>query len=1236
MVVIIVVQGAVNAAMTRSRAKWDLPPVPLNLSDAAYDEWVDLVTENFYPKTNPRASRSIRDADSEFGQRVNPSRLTKTKRPNTMSHPVSAMRPGYGVNFRWRGSILNGINTYWLMVGIRIPRYAWIKHHQILTLNCSDLRGAGAEPAYPKPLARCERVARLIDGNKLRVERTQNMIQNLMGNTIHKLLPYFLDQEEVPQRLPTDLPQGYYYPEVQNKVIAKDQYFWDDDARDPPSASWLAFKGSNISSRYEDPVAIWDPHVGRPSHIEDQIEATRDGSIEPLLDQYKRPVFENLRSKRGIPPLLVKAIMNGPAIISTAKGAYNVIRSAVKWFKGFRQKRVYAQASKLMVERGRANTNRIERLDKAASALAELTDAKTRQLTKMIDDIRNSMLELGMVQSLSTMQNEYLIQSYQIANIHESLLAQAREMANGVQLLSRGYMDRTILDPADLRNMLQYVQWDLRINYPKYTLAFDTLPDYYSNPIGKAAYVGSAVLFALPVLIRHVDEVPMDVFHIETVPVPYNSDLQYPLENEKNPYTQLELDHDMVAMNNVTNMPLASADLQGCREIDHVYYCENMHLVKPTTTPTCAAAIFFDVSPEQIARVCPFKYYHELIPEPRVVDGGPELLLAGLPEPWTYICEENRDIPLPMKAGPYVVIKRSELCQCKIHAGEHFLQESLTTCQQEHADTMNDGVKHYFTINTAVAAIYGETSPSLTRDQAGFLRYVTGQESERITGSLINEEPYEHVLAPLFLKDNDPESNEDVLLDNHSVDLGVSLVDVVNATLHGETIYMEQNDLALMDKDPNTWFTRRGNYWFAIMMVLTPIGCISLVMVGCLAQQWAAVKLRIGRMATTMANQHVLMTALKAGGLVALAESSPIDPKYKMDATTMLCLSFKSILTFTVAQALMWAIFYITYRITRSLMKYFTTDYIEAPGQLMIRSWYTRAFDYQNTDIILQFSSMNQRVTRQVYVTTMPGHPALFTQKGTLKAHEIKQEYGCWVDVMTVPWVNIGLAYDGKLITLPSDLTIPVWCKKAIRKLMASGDTKVQILLLHSREYLVLRPNETPLVSEPTRGVAKTDSLSALSAQKLHQEMEEVKAKLPDLQPSLARRESRKRQLSVSIPAKTHELPEPPPVSPTRPPVDSTYEEIVSDESDLYLDPRPLKAPKPISTTLTKKPMALFTPETSRFLRKFGKSSPDSDPEKGKVNDAFELKENPSIVNDSTDSPTSTRPYKKAKPNSLL
>ena len=34
---------------------------------------------------------------------------------------------------------------------------------------------------------------------------------------------------------------------------------------------------------------------------------------------------------------------------------------------------------------------------------------------------------------------------------------------------------------------------------------------------------------------------------------------------------------------------------------------------------------------------CNFEYYHELTPEPRILDAGDILLLAGLPAPWTLL-----------------------------------------------------------------------------------------------------------------------------------------------------------------------------------------------------------------------------------------------------------------------------------------------------------------------------------------------------------------------------------------------------------------------------------------------------------------------------------------------------------------------------------------------------------------------------------------------------------------------
>ena len=57
---------------------------------------------------------------------------------------------------------------------------------------------------------------------------------------------------------------------------------------------------------------------------------------------------------------------------------------------------------------------------------------------------------------------------------------------------------------------------------------------------------------------------------------------------------------------------------------------------------TCKSAIYWNKSENLINEKCNFEYYHELTPEPRVLDACDYLLLAGLPIPWTFFCRKER------------------------------------------------------------------------------------------------------------------------------------------------------------------------------------------------------------------------------------------------------------------------------------------------------------------------------------------------------------------------------------------------------------------------------------------------------------------------------------------------------------------------------------------------------------------------------------------------------------------
>ena len=62
--------------------------------------------------------------------------------------------------------------------------------------------------------------------------------------------------------------------------------------------------------------------------------------------------------------------------------------------------------------------------------------------------------------------------------------------------------------------------------------------------------------------------------------------------------------------------------------------------------------------------------YIDYIPEPQILDSGEQLILSNLPSPWIIRCEQREQIPNTSQGGTYVIINKSDLCECSIFAGD--------------------------------------------------------------------------------------------------------------------------------------------------------------------------------------------------------------------------------------------------------------------------------------------------------------------------------------------------------------------------------------------------------------------------------------------------------------------------------------------------------------------------------------------------------------------------------------
>ena len=77
-----------------------------------------------------------------------------------------------------------------------------------------------------------------------------------------------------------------------------------------------------------------------------------------------------------------------------------------------------------------------------------------------------------------------------------------------------------------------------------------------------------------------------------------------------------------------------------------------------------------------------------------MLDGGNEIALANWPNDKHIICNANNDIPVKIPSHPYVLVNRSVLCNCRIEAANHYLLESIATCNNKDSNLVM-----YFTIN---------------------------------------------------------------------------------------------------------------------------------------------------------------------------------------------------------------------------------------------------------------------------------------------------------------------------------------------------------------------------------------------------------------------------------------------------------------------------------------------------------------------------------------------------------
>ena len=262
---------------------------------------------------------------------------------------------------------------------------------------------------------------------------------------------------------------------------------------------------------------------------------------------------------------------------------------------------------------------------------------------------------------------------------------------SAIRILANGYLPNTLIKPNKLQEILTEVKNSLHISNPDYSLVSDSLHLYYDMQLitfGIDRDMNLVIQFL--VFIQPYIQKPLVFYQMETVPVPILD-----RNNEAQQYMHLQVRKPYIGLNSETYISLRHQGLRSCKKIGLKFYCVEPFVVKHMSSYSCESALYFNLTTDIIKNNCNFDFYfNKTDVTPTILDGGDEIVLANLPNDKHIICNVNNDIPLKIPSHPYVLVNRSVLCNCEIEADNHYLLESLATC-----DNKAYNLVMYFTIN---------------------------------------------------------------------------------------------------------------------------------------------------------------------------------------------------------------------------------------------------------------------------------------------------------------------------------------------------------------------------------------------------------------------------------------------------------------------------------------------------------------------------------------------------------
>ena len=419
-----------------------------------------------------------------------------------------------------------------------------------------------------------------------------------------------------------------------------------------------------------------------------------------------------IRGRRGFGSILTKAI---PGLITLA------IESVSSYIKSKQQQRNNTAVEELrnddnkirndlkqyrneLLMYGRYNLNSPKGIINTINALHDKQTYFERAVKQKDFNLRKSDMD-AVNYNFEVMMYMKNVREEHVETYREAVKA-ARDFLDGIAIVTQGRLPRALISDNQLREILGKVDAMVKRNYPDYVLAAKHISHYRDMKMVTFAVDQQAhsLIVTFRAFIKNYKQPPLSLYEVETVPVPIID------KNLKaNSYSQVRIEKSYIAAGTDYYIRLRISELLMCKSIRHIYYCEELFVIKHKSRHSCVSAIFYNLGPAIITKNCKFDYYYNTTVPPVILDGGRDVLLANFHGPRSLKCSSvNGGLAKPAPENTYAVVNREFLCDCQLDLEHASVLRQLSSCLKSSTSKMH----MKFTINLAFWEMFKKRSPN--------------------------------------------------------------------------------------------------------------------------------------------------------------------------------------------------------------------------------------------------------------------------------------------------------------------------------------------------------------------------------------------------------------------------------------------------------------------------------------------------------------------------------------------